>query len=166
MTKRRRKFARRFALRAPKRAAVLAVERRSRHARWDGIGGQRDRGATVDRRDQRSARSLVAFVSRCQRLAMRQTLSGRTTLAAEQLRPHRQRSPSPSVTAGAAEVKTRRPPRRTRSGRRGIVEERPSRRQANLDAAPAAPHDSSALRKRMLLNRDHLPTCVSACVAW
>ena len=25
--------------------------------------------------------------------------------------------------------------------------------------------DSSALRKRMLLNRDHLPTCVSACVA-
>ena len=47
-----------------------------------------------------------------------------------------------------------------------IVEERPSRRQATLDAAPAAPHDSSALRKRMLLNRDHLPTCVSACVAW
>ena len=24
----------------------------------------------------------------------------------------------------------------------------------------------SALRKRMLLNRDHLPTCVSACAAW
>ena len=47
-----------------------------------------------------------------------------------------------------------------------IVEERPPRRQATLDAAPAAPHDSSALRKRMLLNKDHLPTCVSACVAW
>jgi hypothetical protein len=47
----------------------------------------------------------VAFVSRCQRLAILQTASGRTTLAAEQLRPHRQRSPSPSVTAGAAEVK-------------------------------------------------------------
>ena len=28
-----------------KRAAVLAVERRSQPARWDGIGGQRDRGA-------------------------------------------------------------------------------------------------------------------------
>jgi hypothetical protein len=72
-----------------------------------GIGGQRDRGA--DRANQRSARSVVAFVSRCQRLAILQTASGRTTLAAEQLRPHRQRSPSPSVTAGAAEVKTRRP---------------------------------------------------------
>jgi len=47
-----------------------------------------------------------------------------------------------------------------------IVEERPPRRQATLDAAPAAPHDSSALRKRMLLSRDHLPTCVSACVPW
>ena len=38
----------------------------------------------VDRsgeRSQRSARSLVAFVSRCQRLAIRQTASGRTTLA-------------------------------------------------------------------------------------
>jgi hypothetical protein len=47
-----------------------------------------------------------------------------------------------------------------------IVDERPSRRQANLDAAPAAPHNSSALRKRMVLNRDHLPMCVTACVAW
>ncbi|HET9564743.1 MAG TPA: hypothetical protein VFP27_09625, partial [Mycobacterium sp.] len=86
----------RFALRAPKRAAVLAVERRSRPARWDGIVAQRDRSATssIDR-DQRSARSLVAFVSLCQRLAIRQTASGRTTLAAEQLRPHRQRSHRP-----------------------------------------------------------------------
>ena len=73
--------------------------------RWDGIGGQRDRSATssIDR-DQRSARSLVAFVSLCHLLAIRQTASGRTTLAAEQLRPHRQRSPSPSVSAGAAEI--------------------------------------------------------------
>ena len=55
--------------------------------------------------DQRSARSLVAFVSRCHRLAILQTASGLTTTAAEQLRPHRQRSPSPWVTVGAAEVK-------------------------------------------------------------
>ena len=25
---------------------------------------------------------------------------------------------------------------------------------------------ATALRKRMLLNRDHLPMCVTACVAW
>ena len=78
------------------RAAVLAVERRSGPARWDGIGGQRHRSATssIDR-DQRSARSLVAFVSLCQRLAVRQTVSGFTTEATEQLRPHRQRSHRP-----------------------------------------------------------------------
>jgi hypothetical protein len=46
------------------------------------VGGQRDRGA--DRANQCSARSLVAFVSRCHRLAMRQTVSGFTTEAAEQ----------------------------------------------------------------------------------
>ena len=84
------------ALGAAKRPPQLPQESRSGFGWWDGIGGQRDRSATssIDR-DQRSARSLMAFVSRCYRLAIRQTLSGRTTLAAEQLRPHRQRSPSP-----------------------------------------------------------------------
>jgi hypothetical protein len=46
-------------------------------------------------------RGLDLDRSRCQRLAILQTASGRTTLAAEQLRPHRQRSPSASVTVGA-----------------------------------------------------------------
>ena len=41
-----RKRLRQRALRAPKRAAVLAVERRSPPGRCDGIGGQRGRGAT------------------------------------------------------------------------------------------------------------------------
>ena len=47
-----------------------------------------------------------------------------------------------------------------------LCEHLKARRQATPNAAPAAPRDSSALRKRMLLNRDHLPTCVSACAAW
>ena len=74
-------------------------------------------------------------------------------------------------TGSAADLLRRRQARRSfdlrpsRHRSHHIVEERPSRRQANLDAAPAAPHNSSALRKRMLLNRDHLPMCVTACVA-
>ena len=45
--------------------------------------------------NQRSARRLVAFVSLCHLLAMRQTVSGFTTQAAEQLRLQRQRSHRP-----------------------------------------------------------------------
>ena len=48
-------------LRAPKRAAVLAVERRSQPARCEGMGGQRDRGARSRESAQCAQRGGVRF---------------------------------------------------------------------------------------------------------
>jgi pimeloyl-ACP methyl ester carboxylesterase len=99
----------------PNGAAVLAVERRSRPGRCKGIGGQRDRSAT-------------SSIDRAHESAQRTQLGGgglplpRLGDAVDVLWPHHtgrravastpERSPSASVTAGAAEVKTRRPRRR------------------------------------------------------
>ena len=85
---------------------------------------------------------------------------------AEQLRPHRQRSTIALGDGGRCGGQNSSCSSANSVGSQGIVEERPNRRLATLDVAACGPHDSSALRKRMLLNKDHLPTCVSACVAW
>ena len=85
----------------PNEPTVRAAGERTAPLRCDGMGGQRDRGATssIDR-DRHGAAWWRSF----QRASSGWRLTrptGRTTLAAEQLRPHRQRSPSPSVAVGA-----------------------------------------------------------------
>ena len=79
---------------------------------------------------------------------------------------HRQRSPLPSVTARCGGQNSSCSSMNSVGSQGQHRRRRPPRRQATSMLLQLLHGTVQALRKRMSLNRDHLPTCVLACAAW
>ena len=156
-----------FALTAPKRAAVLAVEGRSRPTRWDG--------------DRRPTRSQRDFVDRSRSAQCAQRGGVRFPLpsagdAPDRLRLHHRGRRTVAATPAAvpialgdgvaAEVKTRRPPLRLDR----VVGSSASKASAPTSSASECCSSCStrqfSVAKEDVAQQAHRPTCVSACVAW